>query len=230
MANAQVLVLVRSSAALTPDQIRLPIEAAARAAGFTPTQWTFNTQAVQVNPVAAGGGVVSGGPWSGDTVSETIPAAGSRLYFNAFRQNFLNGPDPTAAQQASGGWPFSTAPISAALRALPGVSSVRLSFRSPTNSISWDRGVPDAIALVATAPSANYGALMGLAAVGLLAFVASRGSASRRPAMSGLAKLSTNREGLTWEEWRRVARVSSSTRGAHAAWARGEDPTEWAAR
>jgi hypothetical protein len=230
VANAQVLVLVRSSAALDASQIQGPIEAAARAAGFTPGPWTFNTQSVQVTPVAAGGGSVAGGPWAGDTVSETVPAAGSRLQFNAFRQNFLNGPDPSAATPS---WPFSTSAVGSTLRALPGVSSARIAFRAPGNSISWDRGVPAPIALIATAPSGSNGALLGLFAVGVLAFVASRGSSARRPALAGargrgrLGKLSTNREGLTWEEWRRAAAVKPGTPGAHAAWAKGEDPSEW---
>jgi len=225
MANAQVLVLVRSSSALTPEQIQGPIEAAARAAGFTPGPWTFNTQPVQVVPATGGGGTVSGGSWNGDVLtSETVPSAGLRLTYNAYRQNFLNGPDPSTTAS----WPFSTSAVGAMLRALPGVTSTRMAFRSPTNSISWDRGVPAPIDLVATSATGSSGILMGLFAVGVLAFVASRGS-SKTPLLAGIGRLSTNREGLTFEEWRRAATVKSSTPGAHAAWAKGEDPSDWRA-
>lgn len=231
MANAQVLVLVRGGA-LNPDQIQGPIESAARAAGFTPGPWTFNTQSVQVLPAAGGGGTVSGGDWNGDSVSETVPAGGARITFNAYRQNFLNGPDPSTTAI----WPFSTTAVGALLRGLPGVTSTRIAFRSPSNSISWDRGVPAPISLVATAPSGSNGALLGIFAVGVLAFVASRGSSKkpllagmgkRSTARDGMGKLSTNREGLTFEEWRRAAGVKPGTAGAHAAWAKGEDPSEW---
>jgi hypothetical protein len=36
----------------------------------------------------------------------------------------------------------------------------------------------------------------------------------------------SNREGLTWAEWRAAARVRSTPK-TRAAWRRGEDPTEW---
>ncbi len=179
MANAQVLVLVRSSAPLSAEQIQGPIEAAARAAGFTPGPWTFNTQAV---PIAAGG-TVSSGPWAGDTVSETIPAAGGVLTFNAYRQNLLNGPEPTGAA----GWPISTSTVGALLRALPGVSSTRIAFRAPGNFISWDKGIPAPIELTASSPSSGWGMAAGLLAVAGLAWWASKG-ATARPVLSGMRR------------------------------------------
>ena len=99
-----------------------------------------------------------------------------------------------------------------------------------------DRGVPPNPAYVETgagASSDSSGTILGLMAVAALAYVASRGTA-KKPAMAGVrAKkglgVSFNREHLTFQEWIRAAGVPSSTKGVHAAWARGEDPSEWRA-
>lgn len=222
MANAQVLILVRGSSGLSPDAIREIVEQAGRSAGFAPGPWSANQQTVQIAP-AADGGVVVGGPWDGDTVGETVPAGGLRLIFTAYRQNFLNGPEPTAVP--AGSWPFPTTAVGAALRAKAGVTSTRIAFRSPTNSISWDRGIPAPIELPASGGYSGTGMFWGLLAIAGLAYAASKGTAGA----SMLGKLSTNGEGLTFEEWRRAAGVSSSTPGAHVAWVKGEDPSEWRA-
>lgn len=234
MANAQVLIQVRSTVDLSPgSQIQAIVEAAARAAGFTPGPWTFVSTPTPVAPVASGGGVVNSGPWGptatfpATTVGETIRPTGMTLFFNTYRQNLLNGPEPTRGETSTP-WPFPSAiadAMAASLRALPGVTGVRAGYRSPSTVIAWDRGIPAPISLVATAPPQNFGALWGLLAIAGLAFVASRGSAAK----TTFGRLSTNREGLTFEEWRRAAGVKQGTPGIHAAWAKGEDPTEWRA-
>lgn len=191
MANAQVLVLVRSASPIAEADLRMPIDVAARAAGFTVGPSTYNSQAVQVAAQPDGSGLVVGGPWNGDAVggSPAVPAQGLRLYYNALRVNLLDGPAPTPAQEVSGGWPMDTSAVSAIYRAFPGTRGVRLSFRSPTNSIAWDRGIPDPIALSASStprPSSagQGGLLLGLAAVAGLVYFAGRGT-SRMAGLRG---------------------------------------------
>lgn len=185
MANAQVLVLVRSSAPVPVDSIRSIVEAAARGNNFRPGQWTFDSQAVHVAPVAEGGGTVVGGTWAGDPVGETVPPQGATIFFNTFRQNLLDGPEPSTPTR-DGSWPMNTTPVGQALRALPTVSSTRLAFRSPTNSISWDRGVPAPISLPASGSSSSTPMLVGIAVVAGLAYYAARGSERRRAVMAGI--------------------------------------------
>lgn len=200
------------------------------------------------------------GPFQGvyfGNVPSPMPAS---VLISAFKQVFVN---PTGAAPSLSWRGTLAARVANTMHAF--TSSAALWGSTPAG----DRGVPANPAFVEAAPGADYGILLGLGGVALLAYVASRGTA-KKPLLAGwrartsdikckhvnvgdqrrrmcwdrqgrlvsntavtpptgLGKLSTNREGLTWEEWRRAAAVSSSTRGAHAAWVRGEDPTEWRA-
>jgi len=237
MANAQVLVLVRSSADLSPGaQIQSIVENVARTAGFTPGPWSFNAQPVNIvqdpaNPPPpsrvdnALSGIVSSGPWAGMPVlvdgsaaDPGITRSGRREFFNTYRQNLLNGPAGSDSLPAA---------INTALRPVAGTSSRTLvsAMTNPAHRIPWDRDIPQAIAFSATSTSGGSGLFWGLLAIAGLAFAASRGSAAKM----AFGKLSTNREGLTFEEWRRAAAVPASTPGVHAAWIKGEDPSDWRA-
>lgn len=190
MANAQILVLVRSSAPVPVDAIRTVVEAAAREQRFSPGPWTFDSQYVSVvqNPESLGGlsAVVQGGPWAGETFAAggtaadpRIPAQGTRQVFNTFRMNLLNGPDS--------GWSTISERISPVLRALPTAMGSRTAFRTPTSRIAWDRGIPSPIALSAEgSPSSGNGMLIGIAAVAGLAFYAARSSERKRAAFAGV--------------------------------------------
>jgi hypothetical protein len=80
------------------------------------------------------------------------------------------------------------------------------------------------------------GAALIIAAIGATALSIKKGGRkSMTPAVAGWGGSSlTNREGLTWEEWRDAAKFADRTPGMHPmkvkewrkAWQRGEDPTE----
>lgn len=236
MANAQVLVLVRSSAPLTPAQVQNAVQSAGVALGFVPGPWTWNTQSVGIvqdpanlpppsridNAVSA---AVANGPWAGFTFAVDASVAdpgvtrtGRTESFNAYRQNFLNGPTVDGL----------TAAIRTALLPVAGAPARVLvsAMTNPAHRVPWDKGIPPAIDFTLTSPTpASNGLFWGILAIAGVAFVASRGSAAKSMSMG---KLSTNREGLTFEQWRRAAAVPPSTPGVHA-WARGEDPSDWRA-
>lgn len=203
MANAQVLILVRSAASMPPDQIRAIVEAASRASGFTPGPWSYDSQFVNIMPgttpdttgTPVPAAVVRGGPWDGLSWSTAglapVPPAGVRVAFNAFRQNLLNGP----ADPGTGNWPFGTAGVDAALAAL-GAVVVRRAFRGPSNAIRWDRSIPAPIALAASGGppagggSSGAGWALGILAIAGAAWAYARSSEKTAPVRSGLSPTS----------------------------------------
>lgn len=234
MANAQVLVLVRSPDLLSQGQIQPIVEAAARAAGFAPGPATFDPQWVTVAPDAGSSlsGTIQSGPWAGLQVTQggtpsspRIPSQGLRQALNAYRQNFYNGPS---------GVPYDGEALIAALSRF---GDVKIAYRPPSRAIAWDRGIPAAIDLsTSSAPSPSGGAtgwLFGLAAVAGLAFVASRATADGprtglsptsygRPKFAGLRSWSVYEGNPSWHQARAGHASAASTSGfdtqEEAAW------------
>ncbi len=195
--NRQGLFAVLTESPLTGEQMADVIGPIARGAGFTPSRWTFNTQEVLLQPqplpepapgeppvppsgVRRRDYMVRGGPWEGflitltrETAATPLPELTVRRSLNAFRQNFLNGPD--AYDDSVSGTAMFTS-MRDALVPL-GARWMRLAALTPTSAVSWDRGIPEPLVLEAaggssaeTPPAASSGGGgggIGLAVAGL---------------------------------------------------------------
>ncbi len=157
-----------------------------------------------------GGGWYGGGPWYGgyaDPILVEVPVAPREMQYVGIPANTT--PMQCRAQIAQGLWRCgSTTYFDVSRYALRSSGLVAL------------KGLGD----LGEDPQA--GPIAGLLFVGALALA---GFMLTSNSGAGLGRLSTNREGLTFEEWRRAAAAPAKTPGIHAAWARGVDPAEWRA-
>lgn len=167
--NRQGLFAVLTESPLTGEQFSATVEPIVRGAGFTPSRWTFNSQEVLLQPqplpepapgepavlpanVRSRDYLIRGGPWEGFRVllsrsasAPPLPDLSVRRSLNVFRQNFLNGPDGYT-DDVAGAAMFGS--IRDAFVRM-GAQWMRLAARGPTNAVSWDRGIPEPLALEA---------------------------------------------------------------------------------
>lgn len=232
----------------TWSQVTVPVEAAPTysfPASYNPTD-AQQVQALRIgldslsaaqraqiastnNMQAAGTGLYGlSGPFAGVLLAETAPSpVPASVLISAFKQVMIN----PAGTAVSSSW---RGTLDARVFSALGANAFTVAAAPWGETPPGDRGVPLNPVYTDGGSTASSGALLGIFAAVVIAFVASRGSA-KKPLLAGvrgrgrLGKLSTNREGLTFEEWRRAAAAPKGTPGIHAAWAKGEDPSEWRA-
>lgn len=172
MANAQVLIAVRSPAEIQADVFQVSVAEAAREAGLGLGRWTYDATPVTVSSDGAVE-TVRGGPWDGITFSTHDRAGDRRVVISSFRQN-LTGL-PSTALEADARLQRLMASVGGILTARGVPTTRRTAFRTTRNLVSWDRGIPAAIDLSADGAGPGMGLLAVLGVAGLIGYTYTKG-------------------------------------------------------
>ncbi|NJN64517.1 MAG: hypothetical protein HC882_06285 [Acidobacteria bacterium] len=172
MATAQILLVVKAPGDIEPSVFQTLVEGAARAAGASPSAWTYDATPVLLERDVDSALVqtVKGGPWNGlqFTSGSALPPGQSSAVVSAYRQNIVG---VTPGRENSVGTQINER-VGEALRARGEVRSGLKYLRHP---ISWDRGIPAAISL-GTGGSSAGGVAAAAGIFGLLTLAAIYGT------------------------------------------------------